>query len=127
MNERSIIKVLIRTADGRYLAREGKSWKLTEDRTEAAAFDYPILNLADQIAGVPNGFGSVFILVPAEALKADEICDRCGRAISPSKAFFDGDQFLCPECRVYSRTANASRLQTRHGRHNEHGGNRLKK
>jgi len=126
MNERSIIKVLILTADGRFLTREGRSWKLTKDRTEAEVFDYPISHLADQIGRIPNGFGSVFVLLPVEALKADEICDRCGLVVSPSKAFFDGKQFLCPKCRANSRDADDSLLQTRHGRHNEHGGNRLK-
>jgi hypothetical protein len=95
MNERGVIKVLIHTVDGRYLAREGEAWRLTRDCSKAALFDYPAPGFADQLKGIPNAYGSIFVVVPFDALKAYGTCDRCGRMVMPRKAFFDGKQFLC--------------------------------
>ena len=94
MNAQRVTKVLIRTVDGLYLTREREEWTLTEDCSKAAVLDYPTPHLADQLSAC----GYVFVIEPVDALKAYETCDRCGRTVMPRKAFFDGKQFLCPEC-----------------------------
>jgi hypothetical protein len=107
MSERPVVKVLILTADGHYLARKRGGWRLTSDRSEATVFDYPAPGFADEIRRVPDVLGSVFVLQPADSFKADEICDGCGRVVRSSSAFFDGKQFLCPECKK-ARNGDAS-------------------
>lgn len=98
MKGKRVVKVLIQTRDGRFLVRQDEGWGLTRDCANAAVFEYPASHFAEELGGIPAAYGSVFYLVPAEALDVYEMCDRCGRLIRPSKAFFDGRQFLCPEC-----------------------------
>jgi len=99
MKPQSAAKVLILTADGQYLVRRGTKWALTDTRSDASVFEYST-QLARQVARLPAGLGGLFVLMPAESFNADEICDRCGRVVRPSMVFFDGRQFLCPECRM---------------------------
>jgi hypothetical protein len=100
MSEQRVIKVLIQTLDGRYVARAGDAWGLTSDFSKAEVFDYPDPGLGEQLKETPIGLHTNFVVVPFDALKTHETCDRCGRKVRPSKTFFDGAHFLCPECRT---------------------------
>ncbi len=102
MAEQRIIKVLIQTLDGRYVARAGGAWGLTSDFAKAEIFDYPDPGLGEQLKEVPSSLHSNFVVVPFDTLKTHETCDRCGRKVRPSKTFFDGAHFLCPECNTPS-------------------------
>ena len=106
MKAQSGAKVLILTAGGHYLARRRGKWTMTDERSDASVFDYSG-QLVERVAGLPAGLGDIFVLMPAESFSADEICDRCGRVVKPSKAFFDGHQFLCPECRMKGPNGSA--------------------
>jgi hypothetical protein len=100
MTEQRVIKVLIQTLDGRYVARAGDAWGLTSDFSKAEIFDYPDPGLGAQLKEMPSATHSNFVVVPFDALKTHETCDRCGRKVRPSKTFFDGAHFLCPECKT---------------------------
>ena len=70
-----------------------------------------VLHLTDLAGQLPNGFGSGFVLLPVVSWKLHGICDRCRHLVTPSKAFFDGEKFLCPECRVSPGHAPGSLLR----------------
>ena len=92
--------MLVQTLDGRYLTGEGEAWTLTNDWAKAAILDFPALHLADKLKTIPNAAENIFVLVPFDAFSPYETCDRCGRRVRSWKTFFDGRQFLCPQCRT---------------------------
>jgi len=93
------IKVLIRNAEGKYLAGTVHSGQLTENRAEAAVFDYLRDQVPEQIQALTRTSGLAWKAVGADPHEAWEICDLCGRRVMSIKAFFDGDKFLCADCR----------------------------
>lgn len=112
VKEQRVIKVLLQTLDGRYVARAGDAWGLTSDFAKAEIFDYPDPGLGEkvgeQLNEIPSGLNSNFVVVPFDALKTHETCDRCGRKVRPSKTFFDGAHFLCPDCRARAEVPRAA-------------------
>lgn len=100
MNDREAIKVLIVNDDGQYLAGTATEWQFTEDRTRARVFDYVGDRVAEQIELVRRAHGRVWIAVKLDPLEVYEFCDRCGCRMRAFRAFFDGQQFLCSDCKA---------------------------
>jgi len=94
------MKVLLHTLEGRDLVRKGEAWSLTNDGFKAELFDYPNPELANELRELLRAHGSTFDTGLLDALQTYEICDRCGQMLRPMKAFFDGEQFVCPQCKA---------------------------
>ena len=93
------IQVLIINENGQYLSGTASHWEFTEDRSRARVFDYERDRVAEQIKLVRKAFGSVWIAIKLEPSEAYEFCDRCGGRAMALTVFFDGQQFLCADCR----------------------------
>ena len=99
MNDPAPVKVLIVNELGQYLTGTAAHWEFTEDRIRAKVFDYDGDHVADQLKIVRRVYGSVWIAVKLDPSEAYEFCDRCGSRVMAIKAYFDGRQFLCRQCR----------------------------
>jgi hypothetical protein len=99
MNDREAVKVLIVNDDGQYLAGTATDWDFTEDRSKATVFDYHADRVEKRIELVRKAQGRVWIAVKIDPQQVHEFCDRCGRRMRAFRMFFDGQQFLCGECR----------------------------
>jgi hypothetical protein len=99
MKDRGAVKVLIVNDDGQYLAGTATAWEFTDDRSRARVFDYLGDRVAEQIELVRRAYGRVWIAVKLDPREAYEFCDRCGCRMAAFRAFFDGQQFLCADCR----------------------------
>jgi len=105
MKDRDAVKVLIVNDDGQYLAGTAIAWEFTEDRSRAKVFDYVRDRVAEQIDLVRRAHGKVWIAVKLDPREAYEFCDRCGCRIVAYRAYFDGTQFLCADCRDLTPSA----------------------
>jgi hypothetical protein len=101
MSEPETIKVLIVNEEGQYLAGTATQWEFTEERSRARVFDYFGDHVAEQIKLVRRAYGTVWIAVRLDPREAYEFCDRCGTRMMAFRAFFDGKEFLCPDCRAH--------------------------
>jgi hypothetical protein len=100
MNEQHVIKVLLRNLNGEYLAGREGHWRLTRDRSLAVVCDYLRDHVAEQLQRLQQTRGIVLAPEPVDLRDAWETCDRCGRSLAFEEAYFNGREFLCPECRV---------------------------
>ena len=107
MNDRETIKVLIVNDDGQYLAGSATDWEFTEDRGKAKVFDYHADRVAERIELVRKAQGRVWIAVKIDPREVHEFCDRCGHRMPAFRAFFDGQQFLCVDCKEACSEAQA--------------------
>ena len=98
-NEPPDIKVFIRNAQGKYLSQDANGLFFTDNRSAALVFDYRSDSVQEQInlIGATHGIALAADPVPPEEIY--ETCDRCQDLFMPSMTFFDGKQFLCPDCR----------------------------
>ena len=55
--------------------------------------------MAKQIELVRNAHGIIWAAIRLDPGEAYEFCDRCGCRMQACVAFFDGKQFLCPDCK----------------------------
>ena len=92
-------KVVIQNPAGEYLAGDNKSLWFTDDRFKAIIFDYKAHRVEAQLAMLQQE-GIVLKAVPVPLKEFYETCDRCEKMLLPLRAFFDGRQFLCPDCRA---------------------------
>jgi hypothetical protein len=99
MNDREAVKVLIVNDDGQYLAGTATDWEFTDDRSRAAVFDYWTDQVAERIELVRKAHGRVWIAVKLDSREVYEFCDRCGRRMRALRTFFDGQCFLCGDCK----------------------------
>jgi hypothetical protein len=99
MNDHEAVKVLIVNDDGQYLSGTAFQWEFTDDRSKARVFDYEADRVAERIELVRNAQGKVWIAVRVDPREVYEYCDRCGRRTRAFRTFFDGQQFLCGDCR----------------------------
>jgi formylmethanofuran dehydrogenase subunit E len=102
MNDPHAIRVLLRNAEGKYLAGTGLQGELTEDRARAAVFDYLRDRVAERLEMMQGLHGTTWRPVLVDPREVCEVCDRCGQRVMSFKAFFDGRQFLCPACRSHA-------------------------
>jgi hypothetical protein len=99
MNDREAVKVLIVNDDGQYLAGSAIHWEFTDDRSKARVFDYVGDQVAERIDLVRKAHGRVWIAVKLDPREVYEFCDQCRRRVQVFRIFFDGQQFLCDDCR----------------------------
>ena len=99
MSDREAIKVLIVNDDGLYLTGTARSWEFTDDRSKAKVFDYERDRVAERIEMVRKAEGQVWIAVRVDPREVYEFCDGCGCRLRAFKMFFDGERFLCADCR----------------------------
>jgi len=92
-------KVYIRAPDGAYLTGAGTDWEFTTDRRRATVFDYLHDRIAEQIEGLRRDQGIALVVERVDPREIHESCDECEQLVSPSKAFFDGQRFVCGDCR----------------------------
>ena len=99
MQEHHAIKVVLRSLDGRYLAGHRGAWTFVSERPEAHVFDYVADRIPEQLEALEYQHGLVLTAVALDPRDRYEVCDRCGHHMMSLSAFFDGSQYLCPDCR----------------------------
>ena len=92
------IRVVLRSPDGHYLTGGATEWEFTDNLAEAAVFNYLGDQTETQIEVIRQAQGLVLEAVHVAAHELCETCDRCKEIVLPTIAFFDGKQFLCPDC-----------------------------
>ena len=105
MNDHEAVKVLIVNDDGQYLAGTALEWEFTDDRTRARVFDTVRDRVAEQIDLVRRAHGGVWTAVKLDLREVYEFCDRCGCRMRAFQAFYDGEQFLCGDCKHAAHAA----------------------
>ncbi len=108
------IKVVLRSPDGQYLAGGENAWEFTSDLTQAAVFNYLADQIETQLESIRKSQGIQLEAVHVAATELCETCDRCNETVLPTIAFFNGKQFLCPDCS--ERGSQTSRKATVSGR-----------
>jgi hypothetical protein len=93
------VKVVLRTAEGNYLAGEPGAWEFSGDIANAAVFNYLADDIEAQIQSVIESQGITLEAVHVASRDVHETCDRCEDVVMPAQAYFNGSQFLCPDCR----------------------------
>ena len=99
MDEAPPLKVLLANVHGEFLATEDGHWVFTDERTRAMVFDYIADTVPQKIEMVQRMYRLVLKAVPLDPGEFFEFCDGCNRISIPLDFFFDGIQFLCPNCR----------------------------
>ncbi|HWW01649.1 MAG TPA: hypothetical protein VNZ64_18265 [Candidatus Acidoferrum sp.] len=99
MQEHRAIKVVLRNLDGQYLAGHQGAWTFADEGKDARVFDYVADRIPEQLETLECQHGLVLIAVAVDPRDRYEVCDRCGQHVMSLKTFFDGTQYLCPECR----------------------------
>jgi hypothetical protein len=99
MEKHDATKVYIRGEDGAYLTGAGTEWEFTTDRRKATVFDSLHDRVAEQVEGLRRNHGILLKVEVIDPREVHESCDQCEQLISPAKAFFDGEKFLCSDCR----------------------------
>jgi len=92
------IKVVIRSPEGHYLAGGPAEWEFTDNLAEATVFQYLSDKIEERLEAFRHSQGLVFEAVHVASRDLHETCDRCDEIVPPTVAFFDGKQFLCPDC-----------------------------
>jgi hypothetical protein len=91
--------VRIRTAEGKYLGGDVESMNFFDDINKAIIFDCRRDHIEQQLEHIRLTQGIVLEVVPIDPKEIHETCDRCGRLVFSFQAFYDGEQYLCGECR----------------------------
>lgn len=92
------IKVVLRSPDGQYLSGGPAGWEFTSNLTDAAAFNYLADQIETQLERIRKSHGIGLEAVHVAATDLCETCDRCEGTVLPTVAYFNGEQFLCPDC-----------------------------
>jgi hypothetical protein len=98
-NDRPDIKVFIVNAEGKYLAGNPAHWFFTKNRESAVVLNHRADRVAEQLKELRLTQGIVLEAVPVPLQEIYEACDRCGELFMPFMIHFDGQRFLCLECR----------------------------
>ena len=106
-NETPDIRVMVRNAQGKYLAQDDYGLFFTEERSVAIVFNYRSDCVADQLTMLQKTRGITLAAEPVPPEEIYETCDRCKDLFMPFMIFFDGKRFLCVDCRrgVAARSA----------------------
>jgi len=92
------VRVVIRSPDGHYLAGGPTEWEFTDNLADAAVFNYIADEIEAQLEAIRQAQGISLEAVHVAAHELCETCDRCEATVLPTIAFFNGKQFLCPDC-----------------------------
>jgi hypothetical protein len=93
------IKVFVRDTRGRYLAQDANGLFFSEDRSAAMVFNYQGDAVVEQLEKLAETQGIALAAEPVPPEEIYETCDRCNDLFMPFMTFFDGSQYLCPDCR----------------------------
>jgi hypothetical protein len=93
------LKVRIRNAEGNYLTGDFKSLWFTDDPLKALVFDYWRHQVAQQIENLKEEIGITLEAEPIDPKEIYETCDGCNRLGMPFDLAFDGNRFLCDDCK----------------------------
>lgn len=99
MNDGVAVKVLIVKDDGLYLAGTAFDWEFTDDRSKARVFDYQGDRVEERIELVRKAQVKEWVAMRVDPREVYEYCDQCGRRMRALRTFFDGQRFLCGDCR----------------------------
>jgi hypothetical protein len=103
------IKVFVRDPRGRYLAQDANGLFFSEDRSVAMVFNYRADAVVEQLEKLAETRGIALAAEPVPPEEIYETCDRCNDLFMPFMTFFDGNQFLCPDCRQRISARSARR------------------
>lgn len=92
-------RVVIRNPTGQYLMDDSRNIFFTDDRSQATVFHYRGDNVQEQIDAILKTQGVALVADPVPPEEVYETCERCKELFMPYMIFFDGQQFLCTECR----------------------------
>ncbi len=99
MTEPHAIHVVLQNGEGKYLAGEQGAWSFSEHLDQARVFDYVSDHIPEQLEILEQDHGVYLSVLPLDPRERYETCDRCGMRLMAYKIFFDGHEFLCPQCR----------------------------
>jgi hypothetical protein len=99
MNDRHAIHVVIRNFCGQYLAGNQGAWVFSNHLEQARIFDYVADRIPEQLALLERDHGLILDVVPIDPRERYETCDHCGKQVMAFRAYFNGREYLCPECR----------------------------
>jgi len=94
------IKVVLQTPDGKYLSGSALNWRFTEHRASAIVFDLFGQDMHQRAALLSERLGFRLQPVPLPPEEVYETCDVCQCLLVPRQVFFNGHQFLCPDCKA---------------------------
>jgi hypothetical protein len=94
------IKVVLQTDDGKYLSGSAINWRFTEERSSAIVFDLFAQRVHQRAAFLSECLGFRLQPVPLPPEEIYESCDLCQCLIMARQVFFNGRQFLCPDCKA---------------------------
>lgn len=109
VQEPHVIKVVLRDLDGRYLAGHTGAWNFVDDPRTARVFDYVRDRISEQLEALEYQHGLVLTAVTLDPRDRYEICDRCGTRVMSVRTFFDGTEYLCPDCHEQKTLAEKSK------------------
>ena len=93
------IRVMIRNAQGNYLAQDDHGLFFTNNRSAAMVFYYRSDCVADQLEELQKTQGIALAAEPVPPEEIYERCDRCQDLFLPWMTYFNGKEFLCVDCR----------------------------
>jgi hypothetical protein len=92
-------RVVIRNGEGKYLAQDDYGLFFTQDRSVAVVLHYHLDHVAEQIETLRQKHGLALTADPVPTEEIYETCDCCQELFMPFMTFFDGNRFLCADCR----------------------------
>ena len=101
------LKVMVRNSQGKYLAQDPNGLYFTEDRTLAVVLRYQADHVREQLENIRQTYGIALVVDPVPLEEIYEKCDQCHDWFMPYMLFFDGNGFLCADCRNHPKTKRA--------------------
>jgi hypothetical protein len=98
-NAGSDIKVFLCNARGMYLAQDANGLFFSNDRSVAIVLNYKSDRVEEQLDALRATHGIVLRADPVPVGEIYETCDRCKELFMPWMTYFDGQHFLCNDCR----------------------------
>ena len=93
----------------KYLAEDANGLFFSEQRSSALVLRYRADHVQEQIEMLRETTGMVLVPDPVLPEEVYETCDRCKELFMPQMTFFDGNQFLCADCRNAVRAREEKR------------------
>jgi hypothetical protein len=100
LNEYPELKVMVRNAQGKYLAQDPNGLFFTDDRALAVVLRYQADHVPEQLESIRRTYGVALVADPVPLEEIYEKCDQCHDWFMPYMLFFDGSQFLCADCKA---------------------------
>ncbi len=106
MTASNCLFVRIRNSEGKYLGGDARKMDFYDDINRAIIFDCRRDRIDQQIEYIRITQGIVLEPVPVDPKEIHETCDRCGRLALSFQMFYDGERYLCGECRNAGSTSS---------------------